>query len=75
MAEKFSPQYELGAGAFGRAIVVENKESKKKFVAKIIQVHNIGKLFNSLPHNPDFCNLEKKPVENNVGKGENAGNQ
>ena len=28
--------------------------------------------FNSLPHNPD---LKKKPFENIVGKGENAGNQ
>ena len=33
---------------------------------------------NSLPHNPDFLvltTLKKKPFENIVGKGENAGNQ
>ena len=30
-------------------------------------------IFNSLPDNPDFNNLEK-PFENLVGKGENASN-
>ena len=30
---------------------------------------------NSLPHSPDLTPLEKKALENIVGKGENAGNQ
>ena len=35
-----------------------------------------GHFFNSLPHNPDFKRPpSKKPFENMVGKGENAGNQ
>ena len=32
-------------------------------------------LLNSLQHNPDLTTLRKKPFENIVGKGENAGNQ
>ena len=31
--------------------------------------------FNSLPHNPDLTTLGKGPFENNVGKGENTGDQ
>ena len=32
-------------------------------------------MFKSLPHNPAKRPLKKKPSENNVGKGKNAGNQ
>ena len=34
-------------------------------------------LYSSFPHNPDFLTTltKKKPLENIVGKGENAGNQ
>ena len=37
---------------------------------KKVQQRNIK----PLPHNPDFYNLKKKPFENLVEKGENAGN-
>ena len=39
-----------------------------------IEEFGILSLLNSLPHNLDFS-LRKKPFENIVGKGENAGNQ
>ena len=38
-------------------------------------VQNTGFQVNSLPHHPDLTMLKKEPVENIVGKGENAGNQ
>ena len=48
------------------------------FITRIacpLTYRNLTNSLNSFPHNPDLTTLNKKEVQNIVGKGENADNQ
>ncbi|KAL4220699.1 hypothetical protein ACF0H5_021095 [Mactra antiquata] len=42
MAERYTNLFELGAGAFGKALVVKDKVTNKKHVSKVIQIKGLS---------------------------------
>ena len=38
MGDRYNPLFELGAGSFGKAWVVRDNKTQKKYVSKVIQV-------------------------------------
>ncbi|XP_060585092.1 serine/threonine-protein kinase Nek1-like [Ruditapes philippinarum] len=42
MGDKYNPLFELGAGSFGKAWVVKDTKTQKKYVSKVIQIKGLS---------------------------------